>query len=236
MLIEHKKSFAIGTGLCLTFLIVLGFMFTPNFGDDNAFNASDKLFNAISKGSTYYIPAMRQKAEPFKGEKADWAVEQSNEKMLTQMNTLLTAAGAELETSGTSLKINAPLGKLLEAAIADSDDMFNNNGAALEQRYNGLDPKAAMFTWWTIFTESEKSLKEIKRFKIAAVMAEIKAKAIEVGYNYYGIQAESAGSRMGILTFALTFYVLYTLWWGYGIFFLSDGLGLKMKGGKKKEV
>jgi len=32
------------------------------------------------------------------------------------------------------------------------------------------------------------------------------------------------------------FYVVYTMWWGYGIFFMCEGLGLEMTARKKKEM
>ena len=39
-----------------------------------------------------------------------------------------------------------------------------------------------------------------------------------------------------ILVFALLFYLAYTIWWGYAIMYLFDGLGLQMKKAKKTEV
>jgi hypothetical protein len=30
--------------------------------------------------------------------------------------------------------------------------------------------------------------------------------------------------------------VVYTMWWGFAIFFLFEGFGLEMKAGKKKEM
>jgi hypothetical protein len=59
---------------------------------------------------------------------------------------------------------------------------------------------------------------------------------VEVGYNYYGIAPESAKSKAGILAFALVFYVIYTLWFGYAILMLFEGFGLEMKKGAKKEM
>jgi hypothetical protein len=59
---------------------------------------------------------------------------------------------------------------------------------------------------------------------------------VEVGYNFYGIEPESAASKAGTLTFDLVFYVIYTLWWGFAIFYLSEGMGLQMTKGKKSET
>jgi hypothetical protein len=39
------------------------------------------------------------------------------------------------------------------------------------------------------------------------------------------------------MSLMLIFYVVYSLWWGYAILFLFEGLGLSMKRAKvKKEV
>ena len=43
--------------------------------------------------------------------------------------------------------------------------------------------------------------------------------------------------KAGIMTGLLVFYVAYTMWWGFAIFFMFDGIGLTMKKAKvKKEV
>jgi hypothetical protein len=39
------------------------------------------------------------------------------------------------------------------------------------------------------------------------------------------------------MTFLLVFYVAYTMWWGFAIFYIFEGIGLSMKKAKvKKEV
>jgi hypothetical protein len=39
------------------------------------------------------------------------------------------------------------------------------------------------------------------------------------------------------MTGLLVFYVIYTMWWGFAIFYMFDGIGLTMKKAKvKKEV
>ncbi len=241
MLVECKKSFILGIVLLVSFFVVLAIMFSPIFEGPNAdkinaFQASDNLFNSISKGSTYYIGDMRAKVAAFPDENADWTFEMANEKMREQAVVVLTAAGAAVEPQGDSVKIDLPLKTLLDKVITDADDMFHNRGDAVSGRYDGMEPKTVMYTWWKIFGASDTALKEIKRFSTAALMTEIKNRAIEVGYNYFGIEPQSAKERMGTLVFDLVFYVIYTMWFGYGIFFLFEGVGLKMKGGKKKEV
>ena len=65
-MIRDKKAFTKGVVMAIIFFVVLAYMFSPSFDGGNAFNASDRLFNSIAKGSTYYIPRIREEAEPFK--------------------------------------------------------------------------------------------------------------------------------------------------------------------------
>jgi hypothetical protein len=73
-------------------------------------------------------------------------------------------------------------------------------------------------------------------FAEASFLADVVKKGVEVGYNFYGIEPQQASAKAGILSFSLVFYVIYTLWWGYGILFLFEGVGMQMKKGAKKEV
>jgi hypothetical protein len=124
---------------------------------------------------------------------------------------------------------------LFQTALKDSEAMFQNQGSAVSGKY-GLPEKEVLFVWWKTLNELDKDFKRQGRFKEAAAVSEVMKRGVEVGYNFYGIAPESASSRAGILTFSLLFYVVYTLWWGMAIFFLFEGLGLKMKAGAKKEV
>jgi len=61
--------------------------------------------------------------------------------------------------------------------------------------------------------------------------------AIEPAYNFYGIQAVKISEKAGVATGLLVFYVLYTIWYGFGVLYIFEGLGLSTKKAKvKKEV
>ena len=66
-------------------------------------------------------------------------------------------------------------------------------------------------------------------FKEAKIVAAVQAKAIETAYNYYGIAPQKISDKMGIVLFSLIFYVVYTMWYGYGILFLMEGMGLQLE-------
>ena len=49
-----------------------------------------------------------------------------------------------------------------------------------------------------------------------------------MSYNYYTIKPQSIKDALLLVTLSLGFYVFYTLWYGFGIMFLFEGLGLKI--------
>jgi hypothetical protein len=217
------------------FIAVLITMFMPIFNGENAFRAADKLFNTISKGSTYYIPMLKEGAAPYSDEKLDGTIKVQKGVSADDIAKVLRGAGADVEQAGDGLKVSARLGELFDAALKDSDDMFHNRGDVVEGRY-GIPPKRALFAWWSGLVAITKLLESEKRFKEAAYIGELQARGVEVGYNYFKIEPEKASDRWLILTGSLIFYIIYTLWWGFAIYFLFEGIGLQLTAGKKKEL
>ena len=210
-------------------------MFMPYFGGENAFHAADRLFNTISKGSSYYIPGLVEKTKAWDGTAVDITVSVTPEKLRDNVAKVLATNGVMVAPDGNGLKVQGDLGALLRAALRDSDSMYRNRGQEVSERY-GIPEKEALFAWWSALKAADKALKEQKRFKESKEIDEVIARGVEVGYNYYGIAPEKASSRAGILAFALVFYVVYTMWWGFALMYLCEGLGLEMKKGAKKEV
>ena len=235
MLIVEKKSFAIGAVMTVGFLAVLVAMFSPVFGGENAFHASDRLFNSIAKGSSYAIPRLVEEAKVFAGHPVDQQLTLKDEGLAATAAAVLQSAGARAEVSGQTLSLQGDLGAILAAALADYDAMFNDRGGEVRDRY-GRPEKEALFAWWSVLKEMYREAKLQGRVEEAKLLEEVKNRAVEVGYNFYGIAPTRARDHAGILTFALVFYVVYTLWWGYAILYLFDGLGLQMKPSHKREA
>lgn len=238
-----KKELSTGLILFISFFVVLFLMWSPLFpGPDdtkvNAFHAADNLFNSIAKGSSYFMEAMEEKNKPFQGKTFKASVSLDNERRGSMAQTMLQAAQAAVSREGATVHVEGDLGRIIQAAITDSRDMFHNEGAKVGARYGFGEPEARelIYVWNLLFKGLEKEMTAQERFADAKHVAEVLSKSVEVGYNFYGIVAESAGSKAGILTFSLIFYVIYTLWWGMAILFLFEGLGLKMTAGKKKEA
>lgn len=235
MMIVDKKEFRNGALLGISFFVVLAIMFMPVFGGRNAFEASDRLFNSIAKGSTYYIPQVLKQNEEYKGRQIDVVIQLDSPELISRVSRLFFDAGASVSTEGTQLKVQGDLGKILELTLQQADAVFHNRGDELVQKY-GFNQKEVLYDWYKSLKAVGKSLTRQENFKEAAWIDEVLKRAVEVSYNFFKIEPRSAASAAGILTFALIFYVVYTMWWGYSILFMFEGMGLQMKSGKKKEV
>ncbi|MFH0958790.1 MAG: hypothetical protein V1897_08820 [Pseudomonadota bacterium] len=235
MLIKDGKHFTKGLLLAITFFIVLVAMFLPLFeGGINFLQKSDQIFNSISKGSTHYIADLEKKNQEFAGKTFKVDVKIKNAEVGQRIAKIFTTAGATVTGEGTQLQISGDLGLVLKSTLKDSDAMFFNKDSELKTKYgfSGLD---SMYAWWSGLKEMDKDLKRQAKFKEADFINTVLKKAVEVSYNYFTVIPESAVSSAGILAFLLVFYVVYTLWWGFAVFFLFEGIGLQMTASAKKE-
>jgi len=225
-MIENKKDFFTGAGLMAGFLVVLIILFSPAFGGKNGLEYLDDLYNSISKGSAYYIPKVKEQAEKFKGVTVTMTLGMADQKQTDQTLPLLKAAGAGTEVQELKLKVTGDLGKILEAATGDADLMYMNDGEKVSSKY-GYGEREALYNWWKALKEMEKSLTKQEKFKEADIVSLASQKAVETAYNYYQIEPQKIGDKFGIVIFSLIFYVIYTVWYGYAILFMFEGIGLK---------
>lgn len=235
MLVRHSKTFNMGAFLAVSFLGVLALIFSPIFpGQRNGLDFSDDLFNKLSKGSSYFIPDIAAKAKKFAGNKISVVIKLDKPELLEKATKLVTTAGLLVGAKGADLTVDGDLGKLLEVVLKDSDSMYRNVGKEVVDRY-GLPEKDVMSLWWTMLTKMDKELKKAKKVDESNMVNDVLKKGIEPAFNYYGIEAQSVADKAFVMTGLLIFYVAYTMWWGYAIFYLFDGMGLSMKKAKVKK-
>ena len=227
-MIAHKKEFFGGLGMLGAFIVVLIIIFMPIFGGQNGLNYLDNLYNTISKGSAYYIPKVREATDAFSGHSVSVTLTMAEEERANQTAPLLMKGGALVNVSGRELKVSGDLGKILENCLADADLIYHNDGEALSRKY-GYDERRILLNWWIALHHMEKDLKDQKKFKEAKVVAVVVKKAVELGYNYYKIEPQGIGDKIGIVIFSLIFYVVYTLWYGFSIMFMFEGWGMRLE-------
>jgi hypothetical protein len=227
-MIAHKKLFFGGLVMMGGFVVVLIIVFMPIFEGQNGLNYLDNLYNTISKGSAYYIPKVKKEAGAFVGNSVSVTLVVAEEERARQSVPLFMKGDALVNVTGKELKVSGDLGKILANCLADADLMYHNEGEQLAAKY-GYEAKRVLLNWWVALHHMEADLKHQKKFKEAKGVALVTKKAVELGYNYYEIESQKIGDKVGIVIFSLVFYVVYTLWYGFAIMFMFEGWGMRLE-------
>lgn len=228
-MIADKPTFAKGAGLMASFIVVFVLIFMPLFGHGkNGLEYLDDLYNSISKGSAYYIPKLKEEVKPYSGKAVSMSLEMGSPEQALQTEKMMKFTGASTTVSGSLLKVEGDLGKLLENCLADADLMYSNMGEKVKSKYS-LNERQVLFNWWAAAKLMDKDLKKQKLFKEALVVTTVKKKGVETSYNYYTIEPQKISAKWGIVLFSLIFYVIYTIWYGFAIMFLFEGWGLRLE-------
>lgn len=240
-MISNKKEFGTGLVMLVGFFVVLILMFQPIFKGHNGLEFFDNLFNSISKGSAYYIPDQLEKSKKFDGKVVDLTMNFSvkstdkegkevdkSAEFAAQAAKQLTAVGAQASATDKGLKLNGDMGKIFAAILRDCDAMYANKGEEVSKRYNGDDYKKVMKCWWETLKVTQRALLKQEMFPEASQCDSISKRAVEASYNFYSIKDEKIGNKVGLVVGCLTFYVFYTLWYGFAIMFLFEGWGMKI--------
>lgn len=236
-MITNKKKLSMGLFLMATFIAVFILIFQPIFGQGrNGLEFSDDLFNKLAKGSSYFIPKVQAEVRTVEGKEVTVGVKFKTDDMAKTADVLLAKVGATGELKGDVYEIKGDLGKMLTQVVTDSDMMYKDDGKPVATFY-GMDEKKAMKGWYNVLQAMVLPLQRQKLIAEANVINTVNQKAIEPAYNFYGIPAEHIATKIPTVTALLLFYVIYTLWYGFAIFDLFNGLGLSMTKSKiKKEV
>ncbi len=213
--------------MLLAFFGVLGVIFMPIFKGHNGLNFLDNLYNSISKGSAYYIPKTMEKIKKYGGTVVDLKLTMKDEQQARESVKLLEAGGATVTVAGNILAVKGDIGAILHSSLVDADIMYVNDGAKIVEKY-GYDERLALYNWYQLLKAMKKNLNKQEKFEEAEMVSTVIKKAVEMSYNYYGIEPQSAKKSLVLVVFSLLFYVIYTLWYGFGIMFLFEGLGLKI--------
>lgn len=212
----------------VSFAVVLVLIFMPIFpGKVNGLDYMDNLFNMISKGSSYFIPQAIEDSKTYSGKSIEVTIRMANADRAGETAAMLSAAGAETEVNDNQLTIKGDVARITQASLADADLFFNNNSGPVTEKH-GFSGRQAMYNWWNAFKSITIELNKQEKFSEAKFFANVSQRALEPAYNFYGIEAKAARDNIAMILFSLGFYVIYTLWYGFGIMWLFEGLGLRI--------
>ena len=188
---------------------------------------------AKQKGVMIAVTAPIAKPDPKIEPDPAKAQEMANKDALTVAKAL-QAAGAQVEVKDNVLTVKGDLGAMGEFAAAKAMSVFAVTGtAALDKPENIADRKLCK-DLWKGFGSMMRALQKDRKVPEAKALDTVMRKALEPAYNFYGLPGEPVSKNVVMLIFLLTFYVVYTLWYGYAIFFMFEGVGMSMKKSKKK--
>ena len=250
MLIRNGKAFTRGMILLISFIVVFIIFFLPVFPGNgggsektNGMMFADNLFNSLSKGSANFFDATLKneesvdvRATTVKGKSIDIDVPFKDPALQATAAQVLRKHGLEASENAGDLHVKGDLYALLSGSIADSRSMYDNNAGEVAQRYGLPDGKQVMKAWWSLLSGMVKPMQKIGMVDEASAVVTINAKAVEPSYNFYGITRLAVKDNIPLVAGFLIFYVLYTMWYGFAIFELFEGIGLSMKKGAKSEV
>jgi len=231
-LVMNKKEFALGAVLSITFFALLFVMHHAtviSIKGKSLVGYTDEMFVSVSKGSVYFIPDLVQLADKYVGKPLDVKIN-GNEKSAM----LFEKANAKIELKDGALKITGDLGEILKNVLEDADALFKGEDERVYDRY-GYAGKEVVHQWWLSLKGIEGVYKKAKKFDEIKSLEMIRIKALEPAFNFSGVKATSASQHALGISAVVVFYVIYTVWWGYAIYFLSEGVGLMMKKSKEKK-
>ena len=227
-MVTDKLKFYTGLVMLAVFAVLLVLMFTPIFDGKNALQYLDGLYNSLSKGSANFILELQEESLEYIGTSTDVVIEMESEEQAEQTAMLYEKAGAEVVILGVELEVKGDLGQILGTSLDDADAMYYNDAETVTDRY-GYDARQVLYNWWVSLEETNKALEDQNTFDDAKFVRSVNEKGIEPAYNYFGIEPDSVSSRIGVVIFSLVFYVIYTIWYGFALMFIVEGLGLKIR-------
>jgi hypothetical protein len=227
-MIAKKSKFITGIVLMVLFSAVFIAIFMPLFGGKNGLEYLDNLYNSISKGSAYYIDTVRTEVQTIQTPDLTITLTMKSEVQAQQSVPLFMKAGAQVGQEGAQLTVSGDIIQILNQCLDDSQSMYDNDGAMVSKKY-GYAEKTVLYNWWSALKAMDFDLKQQKRFNVAQMAALVNTKAVETAYNYYGIKGQNIKDRFAVVIFSLIFYVVYTLWYGFGIMYLFEGWGLQLE-------
>ncbi len=222
--------------LLSTFMVILVLIFMPLYPDlkpgskTDGLTFMDNFFNALSKDSAYFIPEESKKVASFNGRTFEAELAYRDATLAQQAAQVLSVNGMTTTLEDKHVKISGDFGQLLKKTLQDADLMYNNDGEAIAAKYQNLDAKTAIYAWHNTMGALGKSFEKMGTDKIAMMNAtqSISSKVLEPAYNYYQVERKPVRHNLPLLIFSLVFYVVYTCWYGFGILYFFESLGVKL--------
>lgn len=239
-LIQNRAALLKGCLLLGSFFVLFTLILTPLFPSGvwgqkyTLLQYADAIFNQLSKGSSWFVPQLRQRISEMKTDVSRVSLKSLPDKALAPLlEILVDKAGGNSSIQGEGFEYSVSLKSLLSAAVDDASMLYDNDGEKVSDHYAGAPWENVARGWWTLLSLSVHDLQKQGKVREAALVNDVVLKAIEPGFNFYGMPRAGMSGHVMVVAALLAFYLLYTLWYGFGIMEIFDGVGLL--GGKSQE-
>ena len=248
MLIRNPKAFTRGLLLMASFIAVFVLFFMPIFPSQeggektNGLVYADHMFNTLSKGSANFFDStlsnqrsVNVAIQNIKETEIDITITFKNADLVADAVTLVNSLGLQAQAADGSIAIKGSLFTLLDTIIKDAELLYHNDVDKITG-LRGIDGKQTVRIWWNIASTMINPLQQKGMNSEASIVNTVMTKGIEPAYNFFGITPQRVVDNIPLVAGFLIFYVVYTMWYGFAIFELFEGVGLTMTKSVKKEV
>lgn len=151
------------------------------------------------------------------------------------VQVLQKAGASNVSAADGRVSFSGDLGVILSSATDDADALYHNKAEAVSLKYDGAPALKTAAAWWYVLSPTIKELQKQKMVTAAQVVDHVVRRAVEPGNNFYSVPPAKVADHVWLMSAMLIFYVLYTLWYGFAIFELFEGIGLAMTKSKVKQ-
>jgi hypothetical protein len=227
MIVTNRRKLTAGILALVGFFVVLTLWMSPLAGERTGLQWADDFFNRLSKNSSDYMERMKAECARYEGRRFEASAAVRKPEDAARLAGMLSAGGlqASADADGRAVRFSGDLGLAGRAAVADADALFHDRGAELEDRYK-MPGREAVYWWWTAFDGVYKSCVKARDVQGSNFASSVMTRACEPAYNFAGIPATAAAEAKGRLVLLLGFYLVYTVWYGFAIMWIFEGLGI----------
>jgi hypothetical protein len=234
-MMSNRRKLRIGLIGLASFAVVFMLWVVPWFGGRSGLDWADSLFNQLSKESSYFVPALREDAKRFDGRSFDVLVPASSQPDAARLCKVARTSGAEAEFDGKAVRVRGDLAAIARAAMDDAEALHRGQAEQVQAKY-GFTGRDVIYAWWLVFGSIYKSCMDARDLPTSNFASSIRTRVCEPAYNFAAVQARSPADAFWPMTILLAFYVLYTIWFGFSIMFIVEGLGVSAKNVRKRET
>lgn len=232
MLIHQRKPFMKGMVLLLSFAVVCSLLLFPILTDEEGnhltgLQYADEVFNSLSKGSSYFIPQVRESLTSVQGKQVEFNIPLKKHELGDTIVKVYEKIGAQATIENERIKVSGELGAILSAATEVGDKLYYNDAKSVEDNYGQPALEVARAFWYTL-NPGVKDLQRQGKIADAKIVDQVVRKALEPGNNFYSVPVAKVSDHVLLVIGMLVFYILYTLWYGFGIMEMFEGIGLSI--------